>query len=159
MVIFWLFLWVCFSFTPSYILWITPQDLAKWDTLLRYISVLSFINIAHVVVKLKSFKVSCVLILHPWNGPFLSYLARISPNIVRSCWNFDQRSSNNTDTLFDWKILQDFENWLKWNVLTVYGFGPVLGPIYYRLIPWQVMQSWTWPISDFDKNLTSCYNI
>ena len=69
MVIFWLFLWVCFSFTPSYILWITPQDLAKWDTLLRYISVLSFINIAHVVVKLKSFKVSCVLILHPWNGP------------------------------------------------------------------------------------------
>ena len=36
----------------SYTLWISSQDFAKWNTLLRYISVVSFIIIAYVVVKL-----------------------------------------------------------------------------------------------------------
>ena len=27
------------------------------------------------------------------------------------------------------------------------------------VIPYQVMQAWTWPISAFDKNLPSCYNM
>ena len=28
-----------------------------------------------------------------------------------------------------------------------------------RVIPCQVIQAWTWPISGFDKNIRSCYNI
>ena len=52
--IFWLILWVCL-FMPSYTLWITPQDFAKWKTLLRYISVVSIISIAYEVVKLFEF--------------------------------------------------------------------------------------------------------
>ena len=46
-----------FLFMPSYTPWVTPQDFAKWKTLLRYISVISFISIAFVVVKSKIFKV------------------------------------------------------------------------------------------------------
>ena len=44
-----------FSFIPSYTLWVTPQDSAKWKTLLRYISVVSFLRVAFAVVKLKIF--------------------------------------------------------------------------------------------------------
>ena len=47
----WVFLFILF-----YILWVTPQDSAKWKTLLRYIFVVSFISIALVVVKLKILK-------------------------------------------------------------------------------------------------------
>ena len=47
--------WV-FLFTLSYSLWVTPQHFPKWKTLLRYISVVSFISIACVVVKLKILK-------------------------------------------------------------------------------------------------------
>ena len=46
-----------FLFMPSYTLWVTPQDFAKWKTLLSYISVVSFISIAFAVVKLEIFKV------------------------------------------------------------------------------------------------------
>ena len=46
-----------FTFIPSYTLWVTPQDFTNWKTLLRYISVVSFISIAFMVVKLKIFKV------------------------------------------------------------------------------------------------------
>ena len=35
----------------------------------------------------------------------------------------------------------------------------LLVQIYFGVIPCQVMQVWTWPISEFDKNLPSCYNI
>ena len=55
-----------------------------------------------------------------------------------------------------WKILQNSENCLKWNALKVYSFGPFWGPIYCWVIPWQVTQTYTGPISEFDKNLTSC---
>ena len=44
---------LCFS---SYTLWVTPQHFGKWNTLLRYISVVSFISIAFVFGKLKIFK-------------------------------------------------------------------------------------------------------
>ena len=44
-----------FLFILSYTLWVTPQDFAKWKTLFRYISVISFFRIAFVVVKLKIF--------------------------------------------------------------------------------------------------------
>ena len=42
--------------TSSYALWVTPQFLAKWKVSGRYISVVSFMNIAFVVVKLWMFK-------------------------------------------------------------------------------------------------------
>ena len=48
--IFWLILGGFLA--SSYTLWISSQDFAKWNTLLRYISVVSFIIIAYVVVKL-----------------------------------------------------------------------------------------------------------
>ena len=51
-------------FIPSYILWSTPQDLTKWINVLRYISVISFISIGYVVVKLEKFKFHA-LIQHP----------------------------------------------------------------------------------------------
>ena len=44
---------LCFS---SYTLWVTPQHFGKWKTLLRYISVVSFISIGFVFGKLKIFK-------------------------------------------------------------------------------------------------------
>ena len=37
-----------------------------------------------------------VLIQHPWNDPFWFFLALVPLNIVRPCWNFDQRKSNKT---------------------------------------------------------------
>ena len=45
-----------FLFMRSYTLWVTTQRFGKWKNLLRYISVVSFINIAFVVVMLKIFK-------------------------------------------------------------------------------------------------------
>ena len=50
-----------FSFTPLYTLWFSPQDFAKWKTLLRYIFVVTFISITYVVVKLKFFKIFCII--------------------------------------------------------------------------------------------------
>ena len=45
-----------FLFMRSYTLWVTTQRFGKWKNLLRYISVVSFINIAFVIVMLKIFK-------------------------------------------------------------------------------------------------------
>ena len=84
--IFWLILWA-FLFMPSYILWIAPQDFAKWKTLLRYTFVVGSISIAYVVVKLK-FSKFLVLSQHPWNGPLLGFLALIPPIIVSSWMKF-----------------------------------------------------------------------
>ena len=75
-----------FLFMPSYTLWVTSQNFAKWKTLLRYISVVNFISIAFVVVKLKIFKVF-----------------RIDSAFMK--WSL----------LGGWKILQNFEFRLKWN--------------------------------------------
>ena len=43
-----LFMLRVFLFMPYYSLWVTPQDFAKWKTLLKYISVVSFISIAYL---------------------------------------------------------------------------------------------------------------
>ena len=44
-----------FLLLPTCNLWVMPQDFAKWKTFLRYISAVSFIRIAFVVLKLKIF--------------------------------------------------------------------------------------------------------
>ena len=49
--IFWLIL-RGFWFTTFYVLWVTPQSLAKLNTLWRYIIVVRFISVAFVVVEL-----------------------------------------------------------------------------------------------------------
>ena len=118
-----LILWV-FLLKPSYTLWITPQDFAKWKTLLRYISVVSFISVAYVVVKLKISKI-LVLIENPWNSPFLGFLALIPPNIVPSCWNFDQREFNKTNTLLgkSFKLLKFGSNKTHWKSTVLVHFG------------------------------------
>ena len=46
-----------FLLMASYTLWVTRQHFDKWITLLRYISVVSYVNIAFTVVKFKIFKV------------------------------------------------------------------------------------------------------
>ena len=74
---FWLIL-----FMPSCTLWVMAQDFAKWKTLLKYISVASFISIAFVVVTLKIFTKFFVLIQYPWNGPFLGFFGHLFPQIL-----------------------------------------------------------------------------
>ena len=58
-----------------------PQDVAKWKALLRYITVVSFISIAIVVVKLKLSEF-LVLIQHLWSGPFLDFFVTLLPQIL-----------------------------------------------------------------------------
>ena len=113
-------------FIPSYTLWVMPHDSAKWKTLLRYNSAVSFIRIAVVVVML-------LKIQHPWNGPFLGEKGGAGvirtltpPNIVWSCWNFEQGySSNKTNTVFEkfFKILNldSSEKHPKFTVLVHFG--------------------------------------
>ena len=59
------------------------------------------------------------MIQHPWNGSF-----------VGSWWNFDQRQSKKTL----WKLLQNFQIWLKWNAKKIYGFCPFWYPIYFCIL-------------------------
>ena len=63
-------LWEFFLFTLSFTLWFTPQDFAKWKALLSYVSVVSFISIVNVVVKLKFSKVFGLIQIHEM-VPFL----------------------------------------------------------------------------------------
>ena len=103
---FWLILRV-FLFTSSYTLWVTPQDFSKWKTLLRYISAVSFINIAYAVVELKSFKVFRInsATLFGFCGlmkPFWSFLDSYSPkycSILLKFW--PEVASNKTNTVFE----------------------------------------------------------
>ena len=88
----WLMLRV-YLFTSLYSLWNKHQDFAKWKNLLRYISLVSFITIAYVVVKLKIFKAFCIdSVSIKW---FILgiFWALTFPNIVWSCWNFGHRYS------------------------------------------------------------------
>ena len=109
---FWLILRV-FLFTPSYTLWVTPQDFSKWKTLLRYISVVSFINIAYAVVELKSFKVfriNSATRFGFWGlmKPFWGFLDSYSPNYCSILLKFwPEVASNKTNTVFEksFKIL------------------------------------------------------
>ena len=115
-------------FIPSYILWSTPQDLTKWINVLRYISVISFISIGYVVVKLEKFKFHA-LIQHPcffcfffcsYSPKHCSILLKFWPEVVQY------------DKHIVWKYLQNFEIWLKCNTLKVYSFGSFRAPIYCR---------------------------
>ena len=126
---FWLNLRV-FLFTPSYTLWDKTQDFPKWKAFLRYISVVNFISIAYVVVKLKIFKVFCIN-LASMNWPlFVIFWAFTAPNIVWSCWNFDQSKSrpvsNKTNTVFEksFKILNFGSN----ETHLILQFWFILGP-------------------------------
>ena len=116
---------------PSDTLWVTPQDFAKWETLLRYIFAVSFISIAPAVVKLKMFKVFFFVYrfsIHEMT-PFWVFLGSYSPkycSILLEFW--PEVVSNKTNTA--WKILQNFAFWLKWDTPKVYGLGPFWGLIY-----------------------------
>ena len=116
---------VSFLFMPSYTLRYTPKDFAKWKTLLRYLSVVTFIRIAYVVVKLKVFCIES-----GWNSPsFGDFLGPYSHKwdlILLTLW--PEEVSNEKNRV--WKILQNFESWLKWNTPIVYIFGLFWGPIY-----------------------------
>ena len=60
-------------------LWVMPQDFNKWKTLLRYISVASFISIVFVVVK-----VFCIdwRFLGPYSPKYCSILLKFWPEVV-----------------------------------------------------------------------------
>ena len=90
--VFWLIL-SFFLFMPFFTVRVTPQDLAKWETLLRYISVVGFINIAFVDVKLKIFKLFhidsasmkwplFVGVLGPDSPKYCSILLKFWPEVV-----------------------------------------------------------------------------
>ena len=70
-------LWV-FLFMSSCTFWVMPQDFSKWKTLLRYISVASFICIAFVVVILKIFKFF-LIDSTSMKWPLLGFLGPFSP--------------------------------------------------------------------------------
>ena len=81
---FWLILWVLILFMLPYILRVIPQDFAKWKTLLRYISMVSFISIAFVVEKLRIFKVFHIdSAFMKWF--LLGFFLTLTPANI--CWN------------------------------------------------------------------------
>ena len=88
--IFWVILWV-FLCTPSSTLWITLQDFAKWKTFLIYIYICDKFHHYRIcgseIKNFQSFLINSASMKWPLFGYFL---APISPNIVRSCWNFKQ---------------------------------------------------------------------
>ena len=88
-----LILWLAFrtfSTTPFYTLRATPQVLAKWKVLWRYIILASFISIAFVVAKFRIFK--CFRRTRKMDfGLFLGgFLGIIPPNAVGFFWNLHQ---------------------------------------------------------------------
>ena len=119
----------CFFVMFYCTLWVMPQNFSKWKTLLRYIYVLSVINIAFVEIKnfqslLYCFKIHEMFPFWRFLGPYFpkycSILLKFSPELV----------SNKINTV--WKILQNFAFWLKWDAPKVYSFGPFWSPIYCR---------------------------
>ena len=109
-----LFILRVFLFMPSYTLWVTPQDFAKWKTLLRYISVVSFISIAFVVVKLKIFKVFRIdSAFMQW--PFLRVFGPLLPQILFNLAEILTRCSVPIRKTLCLKNPSNFEFWLKWN--------------------------------------------
>ena len=97
---FWLILWV-FLFIPTYTLWVTSQDFTKLKTILGYISVVNFISIAFMVVKLKNFKVSLYWFSIHEMAILGGFLGRYSPkycSILLRFWS--EVVSNNTNTVF-----------------------------------------------------------
>ena len=60
----------------------TRQDFAKWNALLRYIPVVSFINMAFLVVKLKIFSIFHIEMKWPLFGGFGLLLSQILFNLT-----------------------------------------------------------------------------
>ena len=78
--IFWLILRFCF-YALLHPMRYTP----------RYILVVSFFSIAYVILKLKMFKIFCIDSASIKWTLFRIFWALTPPNIVWSCWKFDQR--------------------------------------------------------------------
>ena len=60
-------------------------------------------------------------VLGPYSPKYCSNLPKFWPEVVFKL-----------EKDIVWKILQNFEFWLKWNAPKVYAFGPFWGPIYHR---------------------------
>ena len=90
----WFFWLILFFFMSSFALWVTSYNFDKWKTLLRYISMASFINIVFVVVKLRIFKAFDIQSASMKWPLFGSFCALTPPDIVRFYWNFKQRWSS-----------------------------------------------------------------
>ena len=99
------------------------QDFAKWLTWLRYISVVTFIRVAFVVVKLKTkvFHTNSPFTKWPLFGVFLDSCSPKYCSILLNFW--PKVFSNKTNTLFVkfFKILNPSSN----------SFGSFGGPIYF----------------------------
>ena len=124
---FWLILRV-FLFMPSCTLWvISPKVLPNERA--GEISVASSISIEFLVMKLKIFTVFCIDSTCNEMVPFWFFWALAPPNIVQSCWNFDQRYSliRQTECL---KNPSKFRILASWKAPKVYIFVPFWGPMY-----------------------------
>ena len=101
-----------------------PQDFTKWKWHVSSVSVASFISIAFVVVKLKISKVFCI---DSTSNEMALFWALAPPNIVQSCWNFDQRLSvsNKTNRVFEksFKILNFSLNGRHPKFTVLFHFG------------------------------------
>ena len=124
---FWLILRV-FLFMPSCTLWvISPKVLPNERA--GEISVASSISIEFLVMKLKIFTVFCIDSTCNEMVPFWFFWALAPPDIVQSCWNFDQRYSliRQTECL---KNPSKFRILASWKAPKVYIFVPFWGPMY-----------------------------
>ena len=120
--IFWLTLRV-FLFMLSYTIWDTHQDFAKWKPLLRWISVVRFISIAYVVVKLKFFQLFA-WIRYPWYGSLWAFTP--PQNIVWSCWKlWPSVVSDKKNSVFEksFKILNFGSNGMQQKFTVLVHFG------------------------------------
>ena len=108
---------------------IYPKILPNESLIKIYIFVISFISIAYVVVKLKSFLYW--FSIHE-NDPFWGFfgpsLLLILFDLVEALTrgNIQQEKHN------VWKTLQNLAFWLQWNAAKVYSFGPFWSPIYHQ---------------------------
>ena len=71
-------------------LWVTPQDFAKWKTLIRYICG-KFHQYNICGCKVKNFQLFSYWFSIHEMVPYSIFLGPYSLNIVWSCWNFDQK--------------------------------------------------------------------
>ena len=83
--------WEVFFMLIECNLWVMPLDFANWKTLLRYISVVSFVSIAFMIGKLKVFKVFRIDSASMKWPLFRVFWVLIPRNIAWFCWNFYQR--------------------------------------------------------------------
>ena len=127
MVSFWLILWV-FLFTRSHTRRLHPKVLPNGRPYKLYICG-TFHQYSICGCEIKNFQ----SLLHWFSiheiDPFcfLAHISHISFDLAESLTRGSQ--IRQTHCL---RILQNFEIWLKWNTLKVYGFGSFWGPTYCR---------------------------